>query len=83
MEGEKQAQNRPARTAEISVSTAADPRADTKRSHNNQPFSAINWYLERNVMRRRLYLATTMAQERRRMVGVRMKNHKNAPSESA
>ena len=79
MEGEKQAQNRPARTAEISVSTAADPRADTKRSHNNQPFSAINWYLERNVLRRRLYLATTMARERRRTVGIRMKKYQNEP----
>ena len=83
MEGEKQAQNRPARTAEISVSTAADPLADTKRSHNNQPFSATNWYLERNVLRRRLYLATTMARERRRTVGIRMKKCQNEPSASA
>ena len=77
------AQNRPARTAEISVSLAADPRADTKRSHNNQPFSAINWYLERNVMWRRLHLATMKARERRRTVGIRMKKYQNEPSASA
>ena len=62
---------------------AADPRADTKRSHNNQPFSAINWYLERNVMRRRLHLATMKARERRRTVGIRMKKYQNEPSASA
>ena len=78
-----QAQNRPARTAEISVSLAADRRAHAKRSHNNQPFRTINWHLERNIMRRRLYRATRKARERRRTVGIRMKNYQNEPSASA